>query len=61
MSKGNLSNRERKKNKKSTNKGYNIYSAKHIRFKEELLRNNPEKKKIKIYNENGNKKTHKKT
>ena len=31
------SNRERKKDKKHTQKGYSIYSKKHIRMKEQLL------------------------
>lgn len=61
MSKGYLSNRERKKNKKSTSKDYHIYSAKHIRFKEQLLRNNSEKKNIKVYNGKERKTPHKKT
>lgn len=35
--KGKQSNRERKKDKKHTKKGFNVYSKKHIRMKEKLL------------------------
>ena len=35
--KGKQSNRERKKDKKNSRKGYNVYSKKHIRMKEKLL------------------------
>tara|TARA_Y100000389_G_C17144035_1_gene356368 strand:- start:154 stop:297 length:144 start_codon:yes stop_codon:yes gene_type:complete len=35
--KGKQSNRERKKDKKYTRKGFNVYSKKHIRMKEKLL------------------------
>ena len=38
--KNNKTNRERKKNKKKSKKNYNIYSNKHIRIKNKLIKNN---------------------